>query len=313
MTDLHLQYRPKLLKNVIGQNHVTNSIQELFNSGKVPHAFLFIGNSGTGKTSLSRIISNMLNSAELVEVDGATYTGIDDMRIIADGLKYKSLQGNGIKFLIIDEAHSISQQSWKSWLKFIEEPPEHVYICFCTTEIEKVPLTIQTRCHKYTLQDLSVNNLVGLIEQVSEIEKIDLPDKAAFLIAKESYGSARQALVYLSMVRMCSTLEEVQKILRTSEDKPEVIDLCRAIVGSRYYESNAYTKVIQLLSKLKDVNPLSIKIQVMNYLTGCILKSKTENEAVQFLHMLEIFDRPVDQQTGFSSIVLAVSEIFLKR
>jgi hypothetical protein len=115
------------------------------------------------------------------------------------------------------------------------------------------------------------------------------------------------------MVRMCSTLEEVQKILRTSEDKPEVIDLCRAIVGSRYYESNAYIKVIQLLSKLKDVNPLSIKIQVMNYLTGCILKSKTENEAVQFLHMLEIFDRPVDQQTGFSSIVLAVSEIFLKK
>lgn len=313
MTDLHLQYRPKLLKNVIGQNHVTNSIQSLFGIKQIPHVFLLVGNSGTGKTTIARIIAEMLNTSDLIEIDAATYNGVDDMRTLAEGLKYRTMYGNGVKFLILDEAQMITKGGWNSWLKFIEEPPEHVYICFCTTEVEKVPLTIQTRCHKYTLQDLSVNNLVGLIEQVSEIEKIDLPDKAAFLIAKESYGSARQALVYLSMVRMCSTLEEVQKILRTSEDKPEVIDLCRAIVGSRYYESDAYTKVIQLLGKLKDVNPLSIKIQVMNYLTGCILKSKTENEAVQFLHMLEIFDRPVDQQTGFSSIVLAVSEIFLKK
>lgn len=312
MTDLHLKYRPKILDNIIGQTPVVKSIKSLFDSNQVPHAFLFTGNSGTGKTTLARIISDMLNTADLIEVDAATFTGVDDMRTIAENLQYRTLYGNGIKFLILDEAHMLSKQAWNSWLKLIEEPPKHVYVCFCTTELSKVPNTIQTRCHTYTLQDIGVSTLVELIEQVAEVECINLPNKAAFLIAKESYGSARQALVYLSMVRMCSTLEEVQKILKTAEDRPEVIDLCRAIVDSRYYKSDAYMKALYLLNKLRDVNPFSIKIQVMNYLTSCVLKSKTEEEAVQFLHMLEIFDRPIDQQTGFSSIVLAVSEIFLK-
>lgn len=300
-------YRPKTLDQVIGQDIVIDSIKKLFQKNSVPHVFLFTGNSGVGKTTVTRILANDLDCAEVYEVDASTFTGVDDMRTTAENLKFASFIGNGRKFLILDECHMLSKSAWNSWLKMIEEPPEHVYICFCTTELSKVPTTIQTRCHKYLLKDISTDLLSAFVETIAENEKIELPKGTFDLLAKESYGSARQVLVFLSQVRNCKTLEEVADIIGSAETNTQVIELCRLIVSR-----NTLKKALSVLGKLKDVNPYSIKIQIMNYLVGCVLNSKNDNDTERFLALLEVFDRQVDNQTGFAILVLCISEIFLK-
>jgi len=305
--ELDKLYRPKTLDQVIGQDLIVDSIKNLFQKNSVPHVFLFTGGSGVGKTSIARIIAHDLDCAEVYEVDASTFTGVDDMRDTAENLKFTSFIGNGRKFLILDECHMLSKSAWNSWLKMIEEPPEHVYICFCTTELSKVPTTIQTRCHRYTLKEISTDLLSAFVEMVSENEKIELPKGTFDLLAKESYGSARQVLVFLSQIRNCKTVEEVAEIIGSAENNTQVVELCRLIINR-----GTLSKALSTLKKLKDTNPYSIKIQIMNYLVGCVLNSKNDKDIERFLALLEVFDRQVDNQTGFAILVLCISEIFLK-
>jgi DNA polymerase-3 subunit gamma/tau len=308
MFELDKAYRPQIFDKIIGQDIVVNALKESFANNEVPHVFLFTGNSGVGKTTIARVIANKLQ-CDIIEVDAASFTGIDDARMIADNLKFRSLSGNGKKFLILDECHMLSKSAWNSWLKLIEEPPEHVYICFCTTELSKVPKTIQTRCHKYLLKDIPVDLLSAFVETIAENEKIELPKGAADLIAKESYGSVRQSLVFLSQVRNCTTIEEVLEIIGSVENTPEVVDLCKMLI-SRYRDLG---KLLKVLKSLKESSPYSIQIQIMNYLTGCILNSGNIEETTRFADLLKVFDRQIDSQTGFPILTLCIIEIFLKK
>lgn len=296
ITDLHRKYRPDTFDKVLGQESTTSSIKHLFEINKVPHAFLFISNSGLGKTTISRIIANTLK-AELVEIDAATHTGIDDMKEIANAVSTKSWTGNGRYFVIIDECHQLSKSSWNSWLKLVEEPPEHLYFSFCTTEPDKVPNTIKTRCHVYTLKDIDEDNLYAIAEYVCEEEEIDLVKDSIHLIVKESDGSARKLLNLISQVRGCKTIEEIKDMLGSAIDKPEVANLCRFIVGDKKNTKD----LIKILQSLKNTNPESIRIQICNYLNACILKG---SNTIYFLDLLELFIHPYTQQTGFSELII---------
>jgi len=127
--DFHIKYRPASLDEVLGQDAVVKSLETLFKKKDMPHAFLFTGGSGCGKTTLAMIVADQVGceGAQIEEIDAATHTGIDDWREIAKQLQYAGFGNNSRKFVIVDECHQLSKSSWNSLLKIIEEPPAHVF------------------------------------------------------------------------------------------------------------------------------------------------------------------------------------------
>lgn len=305
--DLHVKYRPESLDEVIGQDSVVKSLGKLFKSG-LPHAFLFTGGSGTGKTTLARIIAKGAGCGDggVMEIDAATHTGIDAWREIAKGLQYATFGKNSTKFVIVDECHQLSKSSWNSLLKIIEEPSPHLFFALCTTEPGKVPKTIKTRCHKYDLKDVRPDDLSDLLEYVAEEEDIELPKGSLALIAREAGGSPREALVYLSQARGCDSKSEVAEVLRAPSEDSEVYEFCKFLIGKPTWK-----QAQKFLKEFKDLNPDSVRIQVANYITACAINTDSEKKACYFLTILEPFSTPFSEITGRTDLLLATADVIL--
>ena len=167
---MHIRYRPRTFGDVVGQAIAMGSLKKLMSSPTKPHAYLFTGPSGVGKTTIARILGSSLNldvsAPQVMEIDAATNSGVDDMRQIKRYVETPAFGSNPNRLLIIDECHSLSKNAWQSWLKIVEEPPEHLFIVFCTTEAAKVPKTIKTRCHTFNLVSIPVKDLVILLNEI---------------------------------------------------------------------------------------------------------------------------------------------------
>jgi len=308
---LHIKYRPTTLDEVVGQDHITKSLGQLFKK-TVPHAFLFTGNAGCGKTTLARIVAAELGCTSsvsgLLEVDAATNTGVDAMRTVADGLQYQPLGKNKNKFIVVDEAHMLSKSAWNSLLKIVEEPPAHVYWAFCTTEPAKVPKTIRTRTHAYELRDVRRNDLMDLLKNVSKEEGIKLDKKSLDIIAKESDGSPRQALVYLSMAAKCKDPEDVAILIGSAEGTAEAIDLCRMLISG----SMSWSKVLPILNSMKEQNAESIRLMVVNYTAKVLLGTSDKKKAANLLAILDAFSEPCNTSEKMAPILLAIGSLLFE-
>lgn len=308
---IYNRYRPSCFEAVVGQNAVVKSLQLAVKEKKIPQAMIFAGPSGTGKNTLVYIVANEMGceKSNIIEIDGSTFTGVDNIRELKEGLKYTSLGKNPLKFVIINECQKLSSSSWDALLTIVEFPPKHVMFTFLTTDFNKIPKAIQTRCHTYTLKDVRPDDLFDLLSYVCEEEKIELSKGSLELIAKESQGSPRQSLVYLSQVRGCTTKEEVAEMLCTAVESSEVVDLCRLLIS----KNPSWTEAQRILKNLKDTSGESIRIPTQNYFLSVILNSKSEEESFRLLRILDVFSKPCKQQTGIAEIVLGVGEIILSQ
>lgn len=300
---LHLKYRPKEFKDVVGQDEVVRSIQKVLSDKQRPHSFLFVGDSGCGKTTLARIVTSKLNidPSNIIEVDAATNNGIDVMRDLISPLRYHGFGDTPNKAIILDEAHALSKQAWTSLLKTVEEPPAHVFFFFCTTEAGKVPENIATRCLKYSLRPVKFDDLMDLMEKICEEENYDTSEKILSLVARSCNGSPRLALVMLAMVHDCEDEEEAARLLETPIDNKEVIDLCRELVKGDL----TWSRLTATLKSLGDMPAESIRIVIVNYLNSCLMGAKSDKDALRYLDMLECFMKPCSPHEKMAPLLIA--------
>lgn len=308
---LHVRYRPKHLVDVLGQDHVVKSLREVMGSKNPGHAYLFTGPSGTGKTTLARILANEFkcDPNNILEVDAASNSGIDAMREVTAQLRYHGFGDTPNKAIIIDECHGLSKQAWDSLLKALEEPPPHVFFFLCTTEPGKVKDTIATRCHSYTLRPVRYEDVMDMLERVAELERMGTPTKIIELVARSCNGSMRQALVMLSMVRGCEDTDEAARLLETALDSKEVIDLCRLLLDRKL----KWSALVGVLKAMPEMSPESVRIVVVNYLAACALGARSEDEAERILDIMFPFSKPFNTSDKLAPLLLAFGDVMFRR
>jgi DNA polymerase III subunit gamma/tau len=233
--------RPQRFEDVVGQDHVTRTLQAAIAAGRVAHAFLFTGPRGVGKTTTARLLAKALqceggptpepcnacancreiaegNAFDVLEIDGASHTQVDKMRDLMDTVAHRPIRGR-FKIFIIDEVHMLSSHSFNALLKTLEEPPPHVKFIFATTDPHKVLPTVVSRCQRYDLRRIGLGELRAHLRQTVDAEGIGLSDEAVALVAREAEGSLRDAQ---------SLLEQVLTVAGTGADERAV----REVLGA---------------------------------------------------------------------------------
>lgn len=255
------KYRPVDFAELIGQDAMVRTLSNAIETGRLAHAFILTGVRGIGKTTTARIIAKALNCigpdgngqatiepcgecencisisesrhVDVMEMDAASRTGIDDIREIIDGVKYASVSAR-FKIYIIDEVHMLSRNAFNALLKTLEEPPEHVKFIFATTEIRKVPVTVLSRCQRFDLRRVSIEELMGHYSNIAEKEKCEIAEPALAMIARAAEGSVRDGLSLLDQAFAHGagkvSEEQVRDMLGLA-DRAQIFDLYKVILA----------------------------------------------------------------------------------
>jgi DNA polymerase III gamma/tau subunit len=300
---LYNKYRPREWDDVIGQKAAVDTMRKQLDEGTAK-TFVLVGPSGTGKTTLARIAAAAVHCHEqnIMEIDAARHTGVDDMRKIQDAVQYSPMGKSKARVVILDECHMLSKSAWNSLLKILEEPPKHVYWFLCTTEPDKLPKTIGTRASRINLRDVKPGDLNTLLCNVCDAENFDTNDDIIDLIIREAKGSPRQALNMLAKVHDIASKKEAALILEAVESEDAVIELARALLKG----GGTWAAAMAIVAKLGDTNAESVRIVVVNYLAAVLLKAKTNKEADRLLYLLSNFGTPYNQSERMAPLLVSI-------
>jgi DNA polymerase III gamma/tau subunit len=205
--------------------------------------------------------------------------------------------------ILVHNCHSLSIKAWESLLKSIEEPPEHVYWIFCSTNPSKIPDTIKTRCVKYTLKPVDELEIFELLERISAKEKLDTLPEVLEAIAEGASGSPRQALTNLELCAHAKSGNEARNLMRSALQMKGPVDLARLLLSNRKPQ---WIEVTRLINSMENVEAETIRIVVCNYIAGALIKAKSNDEARRFLAILEGFGTPYQSSDKLAPLLLSV-------
>ena len=289
---LYRKYRPQGWAEVVGQQHVVQTLRNAIAADRVGHAFLFAGPRGTGKTTLARLLAKAVNCLnedktkrpcnecdhckavndnrfmDLIEIDAASQTGVEDVRDLRDKINFSPTQGK-FKIYIIDEVHMFSTSAFNALLKTLEEPPPHAIFVLATTEIHKIPATVLSRCQRHEFRRVPVDEIVGQLKLIVAAENLKADDDALALIARQAAGGMRDAISLLDQLSSTGdtiTIGLAQTVLGTATSQT-VLELVASILDGEAGRG------LEEIHKALDggADPRALARQIVDYLRGLML------------------------------------------
>ena len=319
---LALKYRPQNFKELIGQDIMVQTIINSIKLNKLPNAYLLTGIRGVGKTTTARLIAKAINCKknfinqekcssgehchceeignsnhiDVLEMDAASRTGIDDVRELIESSKYNPTSAK-YKIIILDEVHMLSKQAFNGLLKTLEEPPAHLKFIFATTEVKKIPVTILSRCQRFDLHRVSVKNLIKNLKRILKIENAKMTEEATILIAKSAEGSVRDSLSLLDRAIISQNIDKkeidekyIRKMLGIA-DKSKLLNLLKFIFNGEEKKSidllremvNEGIQPINFLNDLLEIIYLIQQKKILGNFNSELPISETEQDIINLI------------------------------
>ncbi len=316
------KFRPQIFQDLIGQSHVTQTLQNSLKNDRLPHALLFTGPRGTGKTSSARILAKALRcpdavnftpcgvcnscleiaesrSLDVIEIDGASNNGVDSIRELRDTVAYQPNTGR-YKVYIIDEVHMLSSSAFNALLKTLEEPPSHVVFIMATTEVHKIPQTILSRCQRFDFRRISTRAIVEQLKSICAHENVEFEEESLWIVARQGDGSMRDSLTLLDQVISFSNgplkTQQISEILGLT-DRSLLLNALKTLLQSNTPE------VIEILKKLNfsGVYPELFARELLESIRTLTLVKVAGSQ-------LEMIDRPDSEITQLAEMAATVTE-----
>jgi len=305
VSELYKKHRPTKFVGVVGQPEAVAVLENMVDDEKLPHSILFSGPSGTGKTTLARILKEELDcsSTDFQELNCADFRGIDMVREIRSRMSLAPVSGS-CRIWLIDEAHQMTSQSQNAFLKILEDTPDHVFFFLCTTNPTKLIPTVRNRCTHIQLKNIPSKDLLKLLQVTVKREKEDVDTEVLEKIVEVSDGSARRCLVYLDQVLNLDDKDEMLNCLKDVTQEGVAIEIARGLMRGDRWEKIAGTL------KTVEEEPESLRRMVLGYCTSVMLGGSSKEQKATAFNIMQAF-RDHFYDSGKAGLVAACYEVLI--
>lgn len=299
---LPIQYRPETLKEVYGCQAAVKVLESILkrSADEIPHAYLITGPSGCGKTTLARILASELGAYDshsksnmnYVELNSSDFRGIDTIRSIADNIHLSPTKGK-YRVWLLDEAHQLTKQAQEAMLKYLEDAPSHVIFILCTTNPEKLTITLKRRCTILEVKPCSTDEIIMLLNEICESEGVKVPSNLIELIEEKALGSPGIALQMLDKIIDLSPKDMKQAITDYQSEEEQAFKLCQLLI-----KKAPWKEITALLKQLENQDPEGLRRMILGYCKSVLLNGQNNRAAC----IIECFWEPL-HDIGFPGLV----------